>query len=431
VVHGIGKCKKSTAPKSSMKIDQNRLKRQQQVIQRWTKCGRRGTLEAVTGFGKTYVALLILKDLHEQKPDGTALVIVPTTNLKKQWSDKCEEMGLTNVTVLVINTAVKRSHTCDLLVLDEIHNYTSEVFGKIFEQATYKYILGLTATLDREDMRHYLIEKVAPVIDTVTLKEAVENAYVSKFLVLNLGLRMSDQEEKEYKEIVDQYYKHFALFNNRFNIAMSCMQNASYRYTYTKTLSGWNETEVLNKARAWHRAMQSRMRFIYNSTTKQDAAKALIEMYDVPTITFSQSVNFAVSLDKQTQPWSKAYHSKITKYKRQAILEDFADPRTDTRIIHTARALDEGFDVNGIELAIVCSGSSTPRQDLQRTGRAIRFQPDKLGVIVNLYLRDTQDEKWLKKRQTKTTGVQYVHSLQEISGLVGNALLRNPSAYHV
>lgn len=413
-----------------MKVDPKRLARQQEVIARWTAAGRRGTLEAVTGFGKTYVALLILKDMHERMPHGTALIIVPTQNLRKQWSDKCKSMGLDNVTVQVINTAVKRNHECDLLVLDEVHNYTSQVFGTIFERVSYKYILGLTATLDREDMRHYLIEEVAPVIDTVTLKEAVENGYVSKFLVLNLGLRMNEAEDAQYKEIVDAYYEHFALFNNRFNIAMGCLNSAVYRRTYTQSLRGWTEEQVVGKARLWNRAMQARKALIYNSVTKRDAAKTLIEMYDVPTITFSETVKFAQSLDKVTQPWSKSYHSKIAKGKRQQILDDFSDPKTDTHIIHTARALDEGFDVSGIELAIVCSGSSTPRQDLQRTGRAIRFEEGKLGVIINLYLKDTQDEKWLKKRQSKSTSVQYVHSFQEISHLIGDSLLRNPHAHH-
>ena len=413
-----------------MKVDPKRLARQQEVIARWTAAGRRGTLEAVTGFGKTYVALLILKDMHERLPEGKALIIVPTQNLRKQWSDKCKSMGLDNVSVQVINTAVKRKHECDLLVLDEIHNYTSEVFRRIFSQTNYKYILGLTATLDRDDMRHYLIEEVAPVIDTVTLKEAVDNGYVSKFLILNLGLRLNDEELGQYNKIVTSYYEHFALFSNRFNIAMSCLNNAMYRRTYTQQLSGWTEDDVLNKARAWNRAMQARKTLLYNSETKRDAAKTLIDMYDVPTSTFSQSVKFAAGLNKVTQPWSQAYHSKIPKGRRQQILDDFSDPKTDTRIIHTARALDEGFDVNGIELAIVCSGSSTPRQDLQRTGRAIRFREGKLGVVVNLYLKDTQDEKWLKKRQAKSTGVQYINSFQEVSHLIGDALLRNPHAHH-
>lgn len=413
-----------------MKIDLNKLARQKQVIKRWTDSGRRGTLEAVTGFGKTYVSLLILKDLQDNKPDGTALVIVPTTNLKGQWEAGCRKLGITNTTVLVINTAVKTNHKCDLLVLDEIHNYTSKIFGTIFEIVDYSYILGLTATLDTEDPRFYLIDEYAPVIDRVTLKEAVDNGYVSKFLILNLGIRMSTEEAKTYKEIVDTYYKHFALFNNRYSIAMSCGNNRQYLQAYTQQLNGWTEQDVLNKARAWRQAMQARMTFIYNSVSKQEAAKVLIDMYDVPIITFSQSVKFASELDKKTQPWSKAFHSKINKGKRKQILEDFADPKTDTHIIHTARALDEGFDVDGIELAIICSGSGTPRQDLQRTGRAIRWKEGKLGVVINLYLKDTQDETWLRKRQAKSTGVQYVNSYQEISHLIGNSLFRNPHVNH-
>lgn len=409
-----------------MKIDQRRLKRQKQVIEKWTSAGRRGTLEAVTGFGKTFVALLILQEMNEALPSGTALIIVPTQNLKDQWEKSIEELAITGTTVMVINTAVRHNHVCDLLILDEIHNYTSQVFSSIFGNTEYRHILGLTATLNPEDDRYYIIEKAAPVIDTVTLHEAVRNGYVSQFQVFNLGLRMSEAEEKRYQEINDGYYKHFAIFNNRFNVARSCLQDHVYRTVFTRNLAGWTETDVLNTARAFNRSMQTRMKFIYNSETKRNAAKQLIDTFDVPTITFSQSIDFAKSLNKETQPWGEAYHSKMSKYARQNVLESFADPRTDTRVIHTARALDEGFDVKGIEMAIVCSGSSKPRQDLQRTGRAIRFQEGKVGMIINLYLKDTQDEKWLKKRQTKTTNVEWVHSVQELISKSSDTLLRNP-----
>ena len=44
-----------------MKIDKTRLIRQQKTIDIWKANGYKGTLEAVTGFGKTYVACLIIK----------------------------------------------------------------------------------------------------------------------------------------------------------------------------------------------------------------------------------------------------------------------------------------------------------------------------------------------------------------------------------
>ena len=411
-----------------MKIDQRRLKRQKEVISKWNHGGRRGTLEAVTGFGKTFVALLILQEMNDNLPSGTALVIVPTQNLKKQWEDSIKSMGITGTRVMVINSAVKMDHHVDLLILDEIHNYMSDVFRGIFGRTEYRYILGLTATIDREDPRYHIISTAAPVIDTVTLKEAVRNGYVSQFQVFNLGLRMNETEEAKYKEITDAYYKAFAIFNNRFHAAMRCMQDRQYLSVFTRNLAGWDEQQVLNQARAFNRAMQARKQLIYKSATKREAAKKLIEIFDVPTITFSESVDFARQMYKETQPWGAAYHSKMSKYARQNVLDSFADLRTDIRVIHTARALDEGFDVEGIELAIVCSGTSTPRQDLQRTGRAIRFKEGKTGVIINLYLKDTQDEKWLKKRQSKSANVQWVHSIEELLAKCNDSLLRNPIA---
>jgi len=411
-----------------MKIDQRRLKRQQEVIDKWTQAGRRGTLEAVTGFGKTFVALLILQEMNEKLPTGTSLIVVPTQNLKQQWEDSINEMHITNATVMVINSAVKMNHNVDLLILDEIHNYMSEVFRGIFACTDYRYILGLTATLDAEDPRFHVISQAAPVIDTITLHEAVRNDYVSQFQVFNLGLRMSENEEKNYKLVTDDYYKAFAIFNNRFHSAMRCMTDRQYLSVFTRNLAGWDEQQVLNQARAFNRAMQKRKQLIYKSATKREAAKKLIEIFDVPTITFSESVDFAIQMNKETQPWGAAYHSKMSKYARQNVLDSFADPRTDIRVIHTARALDEGFDVKGIELAIVCSGTSTPRQDLQRTGRAIRFKEGKTGVIINLYLKDTQDEKWLKKRQSKSANVQWVWSVEELLAKCNDSLLRNPIA---
>ena len=263
-----------------MKIDQRRLKRQQEVVAKWTAAGRRGTLEAVTGFGKTFVALLILQDMNERLPSGTALVVVPTQNLKTQWEESLAKMHITGVTVMVINSAVKMEHDVDLLILDEIHNYMSEVFRGIFACTEYRYILGLTATLDQEDPRFHVISQAAPVFETITLREAVRNEYVSQFQIFNLGLRMSENEAKNYKLVTDDYYEAFAIFNNRFHVAQGCLRDRNYLSVFTRTLSGWTEEQVLGKARAFNTAMNKRKQLIYKSATKREAAKKLIEILE-------------------------------------------------------------------------------------------------------------------------------------------------------
>jgi superfamily II DNA or RNA helicase len=110
-------------------------------------------------------------------------------------------------------------------------------------------------------------------------------------------------------------------------------------------------------------------------------------------------------------------------YAKQMAIENFKDPRSDIKVISTARALDEGFDIQGVSMAIVCSGTSTSRQDLQRTGRAIRWAPGKTGLMINLYIADTQDEKWLRQRQKKTINATHVNSVKEIKEALSQASL--------
>ena len=83
-------------------------------------------------------------------------------------------MGL-NVRVEIINTIIKYDWSCDLLVLDEVHMFVADTFYKIFERVSYKFILGLTGTMERLDMRHLLLEKYAPICDRITIEEAENN----------------------------------------------------------------------------------------------------------------------------------------------------------------------------------------------------------------------------------------------------------------
>ena len=149
-------------------IDEGRLLRQKQILRNWSSNGCRGTLEACTGFGKTYTAILAIEALNKQQPGNKTLVIVPTIHLKAQWTKQVEHLD--GVTVLVVNTAIKYTHDVNLLILDEIHNYATNVFGAVFERVSYKKILGLTATVARTDGNDYLLRQKAPIIDTVKLE---------------------------------------------------------------------------------------------------------------------------------------------------------------------------------------------------------------------------------------------------------------------
>lgn len=397
-----------------MKINEKKLKRQNQIIDKWVKNKGKGTLEAVTGFGKTFVALLTIQRMNERHPDRTTLVIVPTLYLQSQWIQEVDSFNLKNVDVLVINTAVKANRKADLLVLDEIHNYASQEFIKIFEVTQCKFIFGLTATIDRKDSRDALLRMHCPVIDTVTIDEALAEGYVSDFTVFNLGIEMSAEDKKLYDKMNKDFHFNFAQFNHDFNAAMSCLSNPEYRNMYANMYKK-DPQDLMVYALNFNRNMSKRKKFLYFAQSKLDMVRQLLQEFDdKKAITFSEGVEFAEKLQKSMPNSSVDYHSKMPKGVKSRNLRLFNDEKCDVNVIHTAKALDEGFDVRGIDLAIISSGTSSTRQDLQRTGRAIRYQEGKHAVIINVYIKDTQDERWLKARQKKSTNIIHVNSIEEI-----------------
>ena len=402
----------------SFVVDEKRLARQRDILRKWSRQGCKGTLEACTGFGKTYTAVMAIRALNEQQPGESTLIIVPTLHLQKQWREKVAELD--NVEVLVINSAVKREHDVNLLVLDEIHNYASSVFGTVFEKVKYRKILGLTATIVRQDGNDYLLRQRAPIFDKVMLSEALREGYVSPFRVLNVPIYLTEDDKRLYKELSNNFNYYFSKFGHDFGQAMNCLKSPQACENFAL-----RTTAEADQVRIWainfNRNLAARKKMLYNNWAKLDAAKRLIQELEMKTVTFSESVDFANALTKATAGVSQSYSSRMSKKKRKEALDAFNDGTT--RVINTAKALDEGFDVPGVELAIISSGSSSPRQDVQRTGRAIRFVDGKVGYIVNLYMPDTQDEKWLRQRQKNSVNIEFVQDIDqaifEITGQAG------------
>jgi len=118
-------------------------------------------------------------------------------------------------------------------------------------------------------------------------------------------------------------------------------------------------------------------------------------------------------LTKRMPDESVDYGSHLTKAVRKKRLQQFvSDPAI--RVIHTSKALDEGKDVPALEMALILSSSSAERQDLQRSGRAIRWVEGKQALVINLYIRDTQDERWLRERQKKSVNITWVNSVEAL-----------------
>jgi superfamily II DNA or RNA helicase len=104
---------------------------------------------------------------------------------------------------------------------------------------------------------------------------------------------------------------------------------------------------------------------------------------------------------------------KVTKTQlKQKVINDFEDGKF--KVLCTAKALDEGFNVEGIEMAIICSGTSKLRNRIQRMGRTLRFKPGKVARVINLYIKDSQEESWLRKSQKGEGNIEWIDSIDQI-----------------
>lgn len=374
----------------------NRDERQEQIRVNWIKNKCRGTLVSPTGFGKTRVALKCLKCVTDKYPKLNTLIIVPTETLKDQWANQLEEWKL-NADVMIINSAIKHTHNYDILVIDEIHRIGADTFQRIFDCVDYKYILGLTATFERLDGKHTIIERYCPVFDSVSLLDAELNGWISKYKEYEVLINVDDLDV--YKEYNKEFLEHFEFFNFDFSLAMSMIgpkgfiNRARYRDEIYTGNDPSEKTQVFKNityhAMGLMRTMQARKKFINNHPKKLELANKIIEARkDCKIITFSNNIKMAESIKE-----GQVYTGKTSKKKGRTTIEEFN--KCDKGVLNTVMKADEGLDVKGLSVAIILGLNSSEIKSTQRKGRVIRKESDnKVAEIFNIIIDNTQETKW-------------------------------------
>lgn len=375
-----------------------RDERQEEARIKWIKNKCKGTLVASTGFGKTRVGLNCIKSVLNKYPNMKVIIVVPTTALKEQWATIIDNNDLSfNCEVLVINTAIKNSYTCDILVIDEIHRAAADLLKRVFETVKYKYILGLTATFERLDGKHELLAKYCPVFDEITLAEAQFQGWISDYREYKVILDVEDIET--YKQYNRAFTEHFEFFNFDFSLAMSCVgaqgfvNRAKLRDQMCPNGTEEQRKEVFRNityhATSFMRVIQQRKAFINNHPKKIELARRIIEARpNSKIITFSNNVKMAESIGMG----GKVFSGKDSKKKGRMTIEEFSSQNSG--ILHTIKKADEGLDVPGLSVAIILGLDSSKIRKTQRIGRVARKEGDKQAEIFTLVIDETVELEW-------------------------------------
>ena len=368
--------------------DVNKIKdkEQRKALNAWAKQGFVGSVIAGTGFGKSRVGVLAVE--YALKNGGNALILVPTVQLQTQFREEFDKWDVdsNDVEIMCYQSAYKlKGNHYNIVICDEIHLGLSNEYRKFFKYNMYDNLLCMTATLPEELEYRDLLEKIAPTAYTITLDKCVQLGIVSPYQITCVPVTLTSDEQIAYKKANNSFVQWTYQLGqfNAFESAQMIMANKN-------ATSGDKQKAIM-----FYKAIRMRKQivdFADNKITKFQ------EIYsnniDKRILVFSGANDFTDRLCDSIAPDAMSYHSKKTKKQKELALDSFKDGRIN--VLCSTKALNQGFDVPDANMGIICGITSKSLSMIQRVGRLIRFQEDKIGEIIILYVKDSQEEKWLK-----------------------------------
>ena len=409
---------------------------QKKCLETWLENNGLGIVSAVTGSGKTLLAIGAISALADKlPPDKTnklkIKIIIPRLFLIWQWMESLhtvlqiptEEIGVYSGSrkdttrkymIYVINSARESfaKHVREdfasgcpvLLIADECHHYASSENCRIFDflyddeeksaQANY-YALGLSATPQTANFTDRLVPALGPQIFQYGFNEALNAQIISSFAIFNIKLHFTPDEEAKYEDLSIKITRILSILLNKFKYLNKLKRIAFFAALENIIRTGNMKesslaTSLLNLA-------NRRKRIIYAAESRIHCIKDLLEK--IPTsakvIIFNERIKMTDVLYEELRylyPGQVGrYHSKIPQETRGKMLEQYNQGQI--RIMVACRSLDEGLNVPATDIGIVAATTASSRQRIQRLGRILRTTELKnTAILYYLYIGSTNEE---------------------------------------
>jgi len=370
---------------------------QKSAIKAWANAEKRGIIVLPTGAGKTVIGMKAIEMVNH-----ASIVLVPTLDLLDQWKTRLEKDfkitigaygGGTNtlegITVSTYDSAYLRAgeigNKFNLVIFDEVHHLPAEGYRHIAEMFTAPYRLGLTATLEREDMMHRELPRLIGGVVYGLKPSDLAGKYLSNYSIDRINLDLTPTEQSEY----DSNYKVFTNYLKKGNVRMR-NQNDYRRFIMRTNRDKDARTALLARNKASEIALNSESKILalQNILGSRPNEKVII---------FTQHNQLVHSISRRYLLPYITYHTN--RDERREILEGFRQGRF--RIIVTSKVLDEGIDIPEASLGIIVSGTGSSREFVQRLGRLLRKKEGKEAELIELVSRATMETRTSARRKRK------------------------------
>lgn len=368
---------------------------QEEALLAWQRAGGRGLVVLPTGAGKTNLALLAIAD--RRRP---TLVVAPTLDLVRQWFERLREAfgepigvvggGDHEVQPLTVTTYDSAWMHMDhlgrrfgMLVLDEAHHLPGSSWAELARMSLAPYRLGLTATPERADGRHALLDElVGPLVYRREIDE-LAGGVLSAYETRRLEVELDEDERQEHDEARALYLA----FLREQRIAVG-RPGGWQRFLRASAASdeGRAALEAYRKQKQLARAARQKLAVTARLVHEHRHDRALVFTDDNAT---------AYAIARELLLPVITHQTKVRE--RSEILTGLKEGRY--RAVVTSRVLNEGIDVPEANVAIIVSGSASVREHVQRLGRVLRPREGKRALLYELVTVGTSETSTSERRR--------------------------------
>lgn len=369
------------------------LPHQTEALDAWRRQGCRGIFEHATGTGKTFTAIVAIRD--HVKAGKPALVLVPSRLLLHQWaeeiSDEIPDAALMmagdgqnrwklhgrlksmttadlelgpRVTLAMMPTAATDLFLAGvaesdelLLVVDEVHQIGSPINSRALKIAA-GLRLGLSATPRRygdiEGTRRLTDYFGGVVPPPITLGDAMKAGRLVPYQYFPHAISLNADEADQWLDFTNRIKKEIARSSSDANGKKQLSERAKMLLIQRSRIAKKATAKVdlaVRTIKREYRDGQSWLIYCEDSEQLGDVVNAL-RLAGIETI---------------------EYHSNMLG-DRVATMEWF---HKFGGILVSIKCLDEGVDIPKVSHALILASSQNPRQFIQRRGRVLRIYPGK------------------------------------------------------
>lgn len=354
-----------------------------------------GVLELPTGSGKTVIAIKAI----EERSTPT-LVVVPTIDLAEQWREELRRefdipigqfgggvQSREAITVSTYDSAYLKADSIGdvfpFVIFDEVHHLGGEGYREIARLLAAPYRMGLTATFERPDGNHEVIEELVGPVVYRTSAEALAGDHLAPYDVKRIEVALTDAERAEY----EQTQETFVAYLRKSGIEMQ--RGSDYQELVKRSGSDPRAREALL-------AKQRAREIVSNAERKVAELGRILDRHrDERIIVFTAHNELVYRLSERFL--LPAITHRTSASERREILSRFREG-TYSRVV-ASNVLDEGVDVPDASVAVVLSGSGSEREFTQRLGRILRPGEGKRALLYELVSEDTTEETVAARRR--------------------------------